>query len=631
MTVEEIRKKYLDFYNKKAHETLRSSSLLPKNDPTTLFTGSGMQPLLPYLLGKDHPKGSRLVDSQRCFRAEDIDEVGDNRHTTFFEMLGNWSLGDYFKAEQLPWVFEFLTKEIGLDPKKIYVTAFIGDKENNIPKDQESADIWKELFSKVGIKAKEVEIGSEENGYKVGMQEGRIFFYDSKKNWWSRAGVPASMPAGEPGGPDSEIFYEFGHIEHDPKFGEKCHPNCDCGRFLEIGNSVFMEYIKNDDGTFSSLPQRNVDFGGGLERIAMVSANDNDIFSIDVFAKIIKNIEEVTGKNYLDADDITTKSFRILADHIRAATFLIADGAKPSNVGQGYVVRRLIRRAIRYAQLAGIFEQKLCSNIAKSVIEDYKNEYQHLGFAANSVVSELDIEETKFLRTLEAGLKEFDRLVVKKNELTGKEIFDLFATHGFPFELTQELAAEKGVKLDEAGFKVEFEKHQEVSRAGVHEKKFASGLENKDDPQIIKYHTIAHLALAAMRDVLGDTVHQKGSNITAERLRFDFSWPEKLTDEQKAEIEKWVNDKIKAGLPVYVCETSPTEAKDKGAEGEFSNVYGDKVTVYSVGGELGSKEAVSTEICTGPHVENTKELGKFKIKKEESSSSGVRRIKAILE
>lgn len=631
MTLNEIRSKYIEYFTARKHEELPSSSLIPKDDPTTLFTGSGMQPLLPYFLGKEHPKGTRLVDSQKCFRAEDIDEVGDNRHTTFFEMLGNWSLGDYFKSEQLPWVFNFLVDEIGLDPQKLYVTAFIGDKENNIPKDEESAGIWKKLFSEKGIQAKIVEIGSEENGYKIGMQDGRIFYYDSKKNWWSRAGVPSNMPANEPGGPDSELFYEFTHIKHDKSFGEHCHPNCDCGRFLEIGNSVFMEYLKNEDGTFSRLPKQNVDFGGGLERIA-AAANDNfDVFKIDIFQEIISKIEDITHRDYIKSDEMTTKSFRILADHLRSATFIIADGIKPSNVGQGYVVRRLIRRAIRYANLAGIFEQKICSKVAESVIDLYKNHYPELEKAADTIKSELDIEEAKFLKTLEAGLRKFSKMSEGKCLLSGKEVFDLFATHGFPFELTKELVEEKGIELDEEGFWSEFEKHQAVSRAGIQEKKFASGLENKEDPQIIKYHTAAHLLLAALREVLGLHIHQKGSNITAERVRFDFSHPEKMTDEKKRAVEAWVNDKITQNLPVYVCEVSPEEAKKAGAEGEFSHVYGDKVTVYSVGGELGSSSAVSTEICTGPHVANTSELGHFRIKKEESSSSGVRRIKAILE
>jgi len=631
MKINEVREKYIKFYTNRGHTEIESSSLIPQNDPTTLFTGSGMQQLMPYLLGKSHPKGNMLVDSQKCFRADDIDEIGDNRHTTCFEMLGNWSLGEYFKQEQLSWFFEFITKELSLDPERLYVSVFIGDKSNNIPKDDESVSIWQKLFVEKGIEAKAVEIGSEENGYSVGMQNGRIFYYDSKKNWWSRAGVPSEMPSGEPGGPDSEMFYEFTEIEHDKSYGEHCHPNCDCGRFMEIGNSVFMQYIKNTDGTFSLLPKQNVDFGGGLERLTAVTEGHSDIFKTDIYQNIMDKIAEITGKKYQDAESDTIKSFRILADHIKGATFIIADGVKPSNLGQGYVVRRLVRRAIRYAQLADIFEQNMCSEIAKTVIADYKDHYPELARAENTIISELDIEETKFLKTLESGLKEFERLIRSRDKLSGKEIFELFASHGFPFELTRELANEKGITLDESGYKIEFEKHQEVSRAGIHEKKFASGLENKEDPKIIQYHTAAHLMLAALKKVLGEGVYQKGSNITAERMRFDFSHQEKMTDEQKKAVEEWVNDKISQNLEVFMTETDPKTAKEKGAEGEFSDKYGDKVTVYSIGGDIDSAEAVSKEICTGPHVKNTSEICHFRIKKEESSSSGVRRIKAILE
>jgi len=625
MTINEIREKFIKYYLEKEHVEIASSSLIPKDDPTTLFTGSGMQQLMPYLLGQEHPKGVRLVDSQKCFRAEDIDEVGDNRHTTFFEMLGNWSLGDYFKEEQLAWVFDFLTKEIGLDANRLYVTVFAGDIENNIPKDDESVSIWQKMFKSIGIDAKAVEIGSEANGYKVGMQEGRVFYYDTKKNWWSRAGVPSAMPAGEPGGPDSEIFYEFTEIKHDKKWGEHCHPNCDCGRFMEIGNSVFMQYIKNDDGTFSKLPKQNVDFGGGLERIAAAAANDPDVFNIDIFAKIIRDIEKVTGVKYKDSDAETKRAFRILCDHLRAATFLMGDGVRPSNLGQGYVLRRLIRRAIRFAKLADVFEQNMCSKIAGFIIEDYRDHYANLETNNSSILSEFDLEEAKFLKTLDAGTKEFERLTSKEKVITGQQMFDLFTTHGFPKEMTLEIAVERGIKVvQDKDFDREFEKHQEVSRAGVHEKKFAGGMENKEDPQIVRFHTAAHLLLAGLRAILGESVHQKGSNITAERIRFDFSWSEKMTDEQKKAVEDWVNDKISQNLDVTMLEMSVEEAKKSGAEGEFATKYGDKVRVYSIGN-------VSKEICGGPHVQNTSELGHFKLGKEESSSAGVRRIKATLE
>ena len=625
MTINEIRDKYIKFFTGKGHAEIASSSLIPRDDPTTLFTGSGMQQLMPFLLGKEHPKGVRLVDSQKCFRAEDIDEVGDNRHTTFFEMLGNWSLGDYFKEEQLAWVFEFLTKEIGLDASRLYITVFAGDKENNIPKDDESVSIWQKLFKDVGIEAKAVEIGSEANGYKVGMRGGRIFYYDIKKNWWSRAGAPSAMPAGEPGGPDSEIFYEFTEIEHDKSFGEYCHPNCDCGRFMEIGNSVFMQYLKNEDGTFSKLPKQNVDFGGGLERITAAANNDPDMFNIDVFARITKDIEKITGIVYMEANSETKRAFRILCDHLRAATFLMGDGVRPSNLGQGYVLRRLIRRAIRFAKLTDVFEQKMCSKIAGFIIKDYSAHYSSLEDNKESILSEFDLEEAKFLKTLDTGTREFERLTAKEKVISGGQMFDLFTTHGFPKEMTLEIATEQGIEvICESDFDKKFEKHQEISRAGIHEKKFAGGLENKEDPQIIRYHTAAHLLLAALRAVLGESVHQKGSNITAERIRFDFSWGGKMTDEQKKAVEDWVNVKISQNLDVTMTEISVDEAKKSGAEGEFAAKYGDKVKVYSIGD-------VSKEICGGPHIQNTSELGHFKLGKEESSSAGVRRIKATLE
>jgi alanyl-tRNA synthetase len=632
MNTQDLRKKYLEYFKNKNHVEIVSSSLLPKNDPTTLFTGSGMQQLMPYLLGQNHPKGIRLVDSQKCFRAEDIDEVGDNRHTTFFEMLGNWSLGDYFKEDQLRWFFSFLTDELGVNPKRLYVTAFLGDKKTGIKKDEESANIWKELFSEKGVEARDVEIGSEDNGYKVGMKDGdRIFYYDATKNWWSRAGVPDNMPVGEPGGPDSEVFYEFTEVKHDKKYGQHCHPNCDCGRFMEIGNSVFMEYVKNEDGSFSNLPQKNVDFGGGLERIAAALNKDADVFKIDVFARIIQDIEKITGINYGNADEKVKKSFRILCDHIRASTFLMADGVRPSNLGQGYVLRRLIRRAVRYAKLANIFQQGICAKISEFIINDYKNHYPSLEQNKTSILSEFNLEESKFEKVIENGIKLLNNFIVRGREISGQEVFDLFTTHGFPFELTKEIAEESDLKVDQKGFEKEFEKHQEVSRADVHEKKFEGGLADKDNPQIVKYHTTAHLMLAALREVLGEHVHQKGSNITEERIRFDFSYPEKMTDEEKQKVEEWVNDKISKKLEVFMTETNIEDAKKYNAEGEFVDKYGDRIKVYSIGGEIDSDKAVSKEICGGPHIKNTSELGKFKIKKEESSSSGVRRIKAILE
>lgn len=572
MTLDEVRKKYLEFFKKQEHIIIDSSSLVPdKDDQTTLFISSGMQPLLPYFLGKKHTKGKRIANSQKCFRAEDIEEIGDNRHTTYFEMLGNWSFGDYFKEEAIKWFYEFLTKEIKIDKNNLYITVFEGDKKNNIPKDEESFNIWKKL------------LGDDKN----------ISYYKVSKNWWSRSGIPDEMPIGEPGGGDTEIFYDFG-TPHNKDFGDKCHPNCDCGRFVEIGNIVFMEYIKQEDGNFGYLPQKNVDFGGGLERITAVSNNDSDIFNIDAIKKIIEKIEEKSGKKY----DEDKKSFRIIADHLRGAEAIIESGVLPSNTERGYVLRRLIRRAVRFSDKLGI---KL-SDIA----EDSK---------------EIRREEEKFKKTLEKGLREFEKLS-KKGEISGIDAFGLFTTHGFPIELTEELAKEKAVKVDIENFRKRMKEHQTLSRVGVG-RKFKGGLADNSEISI-KYHTATHLLLRALKDVLGDSVTQKGSNITSERIRFDFSWREKLTDEQKKRIEKIVNKKIQEGLSVTSEEIPIKEAREQGINGEFGDKYGDVVIVYKIGD-------YSAELCGGPHVKNTSELAHFKIKKEESVSAGVRRIKAILE
>jgi len=570
----------LEFFKARGHAILPSASLVPENDPTTLFTGSGMQPLIPYLLGEDHPSGKRIANSQKCFRSMDIEEVGDNRHTTYFEMLGNWSLGDYFKKEQLPWFFEFLTKEVGIPKEKLWVTCYEGNEKNNIPKDTESAEIWKSL----------------------GIPEDRIRFYGSK-NWWTRSGTPEAMPAGEPGGPDSEVFYEFVDIPHDPKFGAECHPNCDCGRFLEIGNSVFMQYIKKEDGSFGMLPKQNVDFGGGLERIAAASIDNPDVFAIDAFTPIIKKLEQLSGKKY----DDDKRSFRIVAEHVRAAGQLIADGVSPSNVERGYVVRRLIRRAVRYCDVLGLSPGSL------SQVTD---------------VPEISKEEERFRKTLVHGLKEFER---------GVDPFILFTTYGFPFELTKELTEEKGIKIDEAGFKQAMEKHQSLSRAGS-EQKFKGGLADTSE-KTTRLHTAHHLLLKALQMVLGLQVKQRGSNITQERLRIDFSHGEKMTKEQIAAVEKIVNQKIKEDLPVVRTEMALAEAEKLGAEHEFGAKYPERVSVYSVG-PLDS--AFSIEFCGGPHAGSTGELAgavgpdghrrdSFKILKEEAVAQGIRRIKAVLE
>ena len=629
MTISEIRAKYLAFFEKRGHFVIPSASLVPLNDPTTLFTGSGMQPLITYLLGKEHPAGNRLANSQKCFRAEDIEEVGDNRHTTFFEMLGNWSLGDYFKKEQLPWFFEFLVDAIGFDASKLYVTVFIGDEKNKIPRDTESAGIWKELFAKKGIDAKEVFVGSQEDGARKGMQGGRIFYYDAKKNWWSRAGVPENMPAGEPGGPDSEVFYDFA-LPHDVKFGPECHPNCDCGRFLEIGNSVFMQYIKKPDGSFGLLPKQNVDFGGGLERIAAASNRNADVFQIDAFRDIIELLTYFSKKSYDDSR--YTRSFRIIADHVRAATFMIGDGVKPSNTERGYVLRRLIRRASQHAMKLSIQdkdkEDSMLVRAAIITIEKYKESYSELdGEEAYKEITEtIWKEEVQFAHALERGMKEFEKAAATKY-ISGQTALTLFTTHGFPFEMTIELAKERGIDVDEEGFKREMKKHQEISRAGV-EQKFRGGLADTSE-KTTRLHTAHHLLLAALQQVLGKHVKQRGSNITQERLRIDFSHGERMTKEQIAEVERIVNEKIREGIPVIRTEMAKEEAEKLGAEHEFGAKYPDRVSVYSVGP---LDAAFSIEFCGGPHVSNTREIGaEFSILKEEAVAAGIRRIKAVLE
>lgn len=613
MQSDEIRSRFLKFFEKRGHKTIPSASLVPQNDPTTLFTGSGMQPMVPYLLGQPHPLGKRIADSQKSFRAVDIEEVGDNRHTTFFEMLGNWSLGDYFKKEQLHWIFEFLTKDVGLDPKKLYVTAFSGDEKNKIPEDVESAEIWKEIFAQEGIEAKSVEIGSEENGYKIGMQGGRIFFYDVKKNWWSRAGVPDAMPSGEPGGPDSEIFYEFTQIEHDKEFGENCHPNCDCGRFLEIGNSVFMEYIKNEDATFSKLPQQNVDFGGGLERIGMASSNSPDIITTN-HKYIIDYLEKISTKKYEQKE--YTKAFRIIADHVKASVFLIADGVIPSNTERGYFVRRLLRRAIVSSDKLGIGESAL-TGVIDSILDAYKDSYPETYKRNEQIKEEISKEENKFRITLKNGLKEFEK---------GTDPFILFTTYGFPIELTEELAKEKGKKINKEDFNKKMAEHQKLSQtssAGM----FKGGLANHNE-KTIRLHTAHHLLLAGLQKLINPNIKQRGSNITEERLRLDFLFDRKLTEEEKENVENWVNDRIKEGLHVVRREMPLSEAEKLGAQMEFGAKYPDMVSVYFIEGKDG--KVISKEFCGGPHITNTRELGHFKILKEEAVAQGIRRIKAIL-
>jgi alanyl-tRNA synthetase len=549
----------------------------------------------------------------------DIEEVGDNRHTTFFEMLGNWSLGDYFKKEQLPWFFEFLTDVVGLDPQHLYVTAFIGDAQNKLPKDDESAQIWQTLFENKGIEAKVVEIGSEANGYTVGMQGGRIFYYDAKKNWWSRAGSPENMPVGEPGGPDSEVFYDFG-TPHDPTFGKECHPNCDCGRFLEIGNSVFMQYQKQADGSFTLLPKQNVDFGGGLERIAAASLGSPDVFEIDTFKELIRSLETLSGSSYQDTSK--KRSFRIVADHVRAAMFLIGDDVLPSNTDQGYFVRRLIRRAVQHADRLGVTEGAL-AELIKPMAKLYEAEYPALK-DAEAIAVVVREEDARFRKTLTLGMREFEKMA--KKDISGADAFLLFSSYGFPVEMTLELASERGISVDQNGFKEEMKKHQDLSRAGS-EQKFKGGMADHGEMSV-KYHTATHLLHKALRDVLGADVFQKGSNITPERLRFDFSFGRKMTEEEKKRVEDIINARIADALPVTYEDLPIEEAEKRGAIGLFEEKYGDKVRVYKIGD-------FSMEFCGGPHVNNTSDLregGKrFKIVKEEAVSAGVRRIKAVLE
>ena len=645
MTTDQIRSRYLKFFADRAHKVIPRANLVPQDDPTTLFTGSGMQPLLPYLLGAEHPQGTKLVDSQTCLRAQDIDEVGDNRHTTFFEMLGNWSLGEYFKAEQLPWFFEFLVDEIGLDPKRLYVTCFIGDDKYDIPKDIESAKIWKDLFEDRKIEAKDVEIGSEADGAKKGMREGRIFYYDSAKNWWCRAGKIGDMPEGEPGGPDSEVFYEFDFIKHNPEYGEHCHPNCDCGRFMEIGNSVFMEYQKTAKG-FEKLPKRNVDFGGGLERIAAAALGDPDVFKISLLWPIIEKLEALSGKRY----DSHTESMRVIADHLRAATFLAVDGIVPNNKEQGYVMRRLMRRAIRFALELGI-EQNFCQEVVPVIADLYADDYPEVKDNRDKVIEVLVKEEKIFRQTLQKGLKEFEKLYPDSGTygvvtgltkpghvipIDGVGVFRLYDTYGFPWELVLEEAYRRGLEIPD-NWRSEFDRlmQEQRERSQTAAKGTFKGGLGGQTLQHKKYHTATHLMYQALRDVLGKHVIQHGSNITEERLRFDFSHPEKMTADQIAEVEKIVNEQIDKDL-VITWEEHPTKEaiEELHVLGAFGDRYGDVVKCYRMQAKDEDKP-FSFEICGGPHVDHTGQLAeggkKFKIKKEESSSSGIRRVKAVLE
>lgn len=633
MDAQQIRKEYLKFLKERGHAIIPRAELVPDNDPTTLFTGSGMQPLLPYLLGENHPEGSRVANSQTCIRAQDIEEVGDNRHTTFFEMLGNWSFGDYFKREQLNWFWEFLTEKIGLNPNRIYVSCYGGDDSLGVPKDIDSATIWTEIFEKAGLDAEQIDLGSVQRGGEVGGQDARISFYNDK-NWWCRAGSAVDMPNGEPGGPDSEVFYLFPSVEHNKEYGEHCHVNCDCGRFIELGNSVFMEYVKTQNG-FEKLPKHNVDYGGGLERISASVLDTPDVYKISLFWPIIEKIEVLSGKKY----DSYTNSMRVIADHLRGATFLAVDGIVPSNKEQGYVMRRLIRRAIRFAFDLGI-EQNFLQEIVPVISGLYENDYPEVAKAREQVIEILTREEKLFRKTLQRGLRELNKY---KNGLTGTDLFLLYDTFGFPIELSTEEAFKQDIKLSDNWQKeFEFKMNEQRERSKTASKGvFKGGLGGQTDIHK-KYHTVAHLMGQALRIVLGEEVAQRGSNITEERLRFDFSYPEKVSPEKLKQIEDIVNEQIEKDLKVICTEYTLEEARAIGAYGEFGDKYGEKVKVYSIKAE-GQDKPFSIEICGGPHVEHTGQIAesefdssdssqkkKFKITKEESSSAGVRRIKAIL-
>lgn len=579
----DIRNKYLNYFEKHGHKVIPSAPLIPENDPSVLFNTAGMQPLVPYLLGKKHPEGTRLTDYQKCVRTNDIDEVGDNRHLTYFEMLGNWSLGDYFKKEAISMSFEFLTKELNIPVEKLSVTCFAGDED--CPRDEETASIWKS----------------------VGIPENHIYYFGKDDNWWI---------AGEEGpcGPDTEMFYDTGK----PACSEECNPSCDCGKYVEIWNNVFMEYYKNKDGSYSKLKQKNVDTGLGLERMAMLLQGKETPFDIEVFKPVMDKLAELQKNDYID-------SRRIVAEHLRTSMMIISDGGRPSNVDRGYVLRRLIRRMTRHMNKLEINLDEI-PNIIDLYIDTLKDLYPELDKNRETIKNVIVEEKNKFIKTLANGEKEFNKEAVKaketgKNMLEGAIVFRLYDTFGFPPEVTNELAKENNLKIDLEGFDKLFKEHQEKSREGA-KQKFKGGLADQSE-ESIAYHTATHLLNAALKEVIGKDVHQRGSNITSERMRFDFSCDHKMTDEEKAKTEELVNKWIDESLEVKCEEMSKEEAIKSGAECMFIEKYPDIVTVYTIGN-------ISKELCGGPHVKNTKELGHFKIKKEEASSAGVRRIKAIL-
>ena len=624
MKASEVRQKYLDFMKNKGHVQIAPAALVLENDPTTLFTGSGMQPLMPFLLGKPHEDGTRLTNSQPCLRLQDIDDIGDPRHSTVFEMLGNWSLGDYFKEEQIRNFFTFLTKEIGLDPEKIFVTCFIGSEKYGIPRDDEAAEIWQKVFKEAGIDAKIAEIDTAENGDKRGIKPGeRIFFYNDKENWWSRGGGIETTPIGDPCGPDSEVFYDFGEDKQDvEKYGQS-HPASDGARFMEIGNQVFMQYRRKEDGTFEELEQKNVDFGSGLERVTAASIDSFDIFQISLLKPIIDKLVEISGKSY----ESNTSEMRIIADHLRGAYLLTAQGLVPSNKQHGYALRRIIRRAILKALNLGI-EQNFLENVLPIIAENYKDLPDSILTHRNEVLNVLTKEEQAFRRTLNRGMKELGKL--KEAGLTGKEIFMLQDTYGFPMELSVEEAFREDIPLSENWrdeFNAALEEQRNRSKTAS-KGMFKGGLEDHGEMST-KYHTATHLLLAAIQKLIDPESFQRGSNITAERMRLDFACDHKLEKEELQKLEDQVNEWIQADLPVVHDEYDKEYAKNElKAHGSFWDKYPDRLTVYTIGDW---DNPTSREVCGGPHVEHTGVLGHFKIQKEEASSAGVRRIKAILE
>jgi alanyl-tRNA synthetase len=615
MKASDIIEKYITFCEKNGHKRIANSPLVPQNDPTTLFTSSGMQPLVPYLLGETHPLGTRLFNIQNSFRTNDIEEVGDDRHTTLFRMIGNWSLGDYFKKEQLPWFFEFLTDKkngLGIDPKRLYVTVFAGNDE--IPEDSESIEIWQKLFSKVGIKAK---VGE------------RILAYGIEKNWWSRAGVPENMPAGEPGGPDSEVFYDFGtelKLHENSKFkDEKCHVNCDCGRYFEIGNSVFMQYLKQKDGSFKSLPKQNVDFGGGLERLLSAADDKADMFETSLFAPTIKSIEKETGAVYSQ----NKKAMQIITDHFGASAFIIAGGVKPSNKEQGYILRRLIRRGYdNFSHLKG----KDIAPILETIVDQYKETDPDLVDKFEEIKLTILEEITKYSNALTKAkayiFKKYKPVgddLMGVTEISPDDVFYLYSSHGLSPTQIESL----GYVFDRQKFAEKMEAHQKLSKKGG-EQKFRGGLADHQERTVMG-HTATHLLHQALRDMFGKQLHQSGSNITTERLRFDFNFDRKLTDEEVEELEKVVNGKIKENLPVHFEMIPTEEAKKIGAIRLFEDTYADTSKIYFIGGDSKHlKKAYSIEFCGGPHVEFTEKVKSFKIIKQENLGNKMRRIYAVV-